>query len=76
VQDVPDENTPPPAPAPLLTLEEVAACLWFARSTVYEMARGGTLPGAVKVRSRWLVRRLAFTRWLDAGCPPRGRNVP
>lgn len=59
---------PPPAPAPerpdsLLTMDEVAARLRMSRSTVYALARKGTIP-VVRFGGSKLVR--VSERQLDA----------
>lgn len=33
----------------------------------------GTIPGARKVRSRWMVPRRDLERWIEAGCPQAPR---
>ncbi len=61
-----------PELTPLLTLRDVAACLRLHQRTVYDMARGGRLPGAVFLppalatgRGQWRVNPAKFQRWLD-----------
>ena len=49
-----------------LTIAETAAALGVSERTIYELARTGRLPGALRLGGRWLVRRDALERALEA----------
>jgi excisionase family DNA binding protein len=53
-------------PLPLLVpVARAAALLGLSRSTAYELAHTGQLPGVTKLGSRFVVRTAVLTRWLD-----------
>lgn len=47
----------------IMTLEEVAKYLRVHKSTVYRMAREGTIP-ATKVANQWRFKKERIDRWL------------
>jgi excisionase family DNA binding protein len=55
----------PSALPPLISVSRAAELLGIARTTGYELARSGQLPGVTKLGSRFVVRTAVFTRWLD-----------
>lgn len=50
-----------------LTISEVAQLLRLGERTVYEMQRGGRIPGAAKVGGKWRVDRRKLVAWMAAG---------
>jgi excisionase family DNA binding protein len=55
----------------VLTIDELAAYLKIAKSTLYKLAQEGKLPG-LKVGRHWRFRREAIDRWLEQ--PPMTRD--
>ena len=53
-----------------LTIAEVSSALGISERTVYEMARTGRLPGALRLGGRWLVRRDLLETALEAKATP------
>lgn len=54
----------------LLNLQEVAAVLGIAPSTVQSWEQEGILPGARRLGGRRLWCRQELEQWCLAGCPP------
>jgi excisionase family DNA binding protein len=55
-----------------LTIEEVAELLRLSERSVYNLARGGRLAGAVKVGNQWRVDRGALMAWVkEEGQPAK-----
>lgn len=50
-----------------MTIPEVAALLRLAERTVYEMCRGGKIPGVAKVGGQWRIQRKLLLAWLADG---------
>lgn len=48
----------------ILTLSELAQYLRLAESTIYKLAREGTIP-AQKLGKQWRFHKGAIDRWLD-----------
>ena len=48
----------------VLTINELAAYLKIAKSTLYKLAQEGRIPGQ-KVGKHWRFRKEAIDRWLD-----------
>ena len=48
----------------VLTIDELAAYLKIAKSTLYKLAQEGKIPGQ-KVGKHWRFRRVAIDGWLD-----------
>lgn len=48
----------------VLTIEELAAYLKIAKSTLYKLAQEGKLPGQ-KVGKHWRFRKAAIDQWLS-----------
>jgi len=48
----------------LLKIDEVARELRIGRTSVYQLAQAGELPGAFKVGGQWRVRRREFLAWV------------
>jgi excisionase family DNA binding protein len=48
----------------VLTIDELAAYLKVAKSTLYKLAQEGKVPGQ-KVGRHWRFRRETIDRWLD-----------
>lgn len=48
----------------VLTIEELAAYLKVAKSTLYKLAQDGKLPGQ-KVGKHWRFRKAAVDQWLS-----------
>ena len=53
-----------------LTIAEVSSALGVSERTIYEMARTGRLPGALRLGGRWLVRRDLLEKALEARATP------
>ena len=53
--------------ADLMTIPEVATLLRLAERTVYDMCRGGRIPGVAKVGGQWRIERKRLLAWLAAG---------
>jgi excisionase family DNA binding protein len=51
----------------LLTIDETAALLKLSDRTIYEMFRGGRLPGAAKVSGKWRIDRDKLLAWIARG---------
>jgi excisionase family DNA binding protein len=49
-----------------LSISECADALGCSERYLYELAKTGRLPGALRLGSRWLVRRDTLERWLDS----------
>lgn len=54
----------PDGPSEVLTIEELAAYLKIAKSTLYKLAQDGKLPGQ-KVGKHWRFRKAAIDQWLS-----------
>ena len=50
---------------PLISVSRAAELLGVSRTTGYDQARTGQLPGLAKLGSRFVVRTAVITRWLD-----------
>jgi len=50
---------------PLISVSRAAEILGISRSTGYDLARAGQLPGVTKLGSRFVVRTAVIGRWLD-----------
>jgi len=50
---------------PLISVSRAAEILGISRSTGYDLAREGQLPGVTKLGSRFVVRTAVIGRWLD-----------
>ena len=50
---------------PLISVARASEILHVSRSTGYELARTGQLPGVTKLGARFVVRTAVFARWLD-----------
>ncbi len=59
----------------LLNAIEAAALLGIGRSHLYGLHASGQLPMPVKLGRRSLWRRDELERWVQAGCPVRGKWV-
>lgn len=57
----------------VLTIEELAAYLKIAKSTLYKLAQDGTLPGQ-KVGKHWRFRKATIDRWLSENEAPAHGN--
>ena len=51
-------------PDDVLTIDELAAYLKIAKSTLYKLAQEGRLPGQ-KVGKHWRFRKVSIDRWLE-----------
>jgi excisionase family DNA binding protein len=50
---------------PLISVSRAAELLGIFRSTGYDLARAGELPGVTKLGSRFVVRTLVLADWLS-----------
>jgi excisionase family DNA binding protein len=50
---------------PLISVSRASEILNVSRSTAYELARSGQLPGVTKLGSRFVVRTLVLADWLS-----------
>lgn len=53
-----------------MTISECADALGCSERYLYELAKAGRLPGALRLGTRWLIRRDALERWLDSLAQP------
>ncbi|MEZ6212174.1 MAG: helix-turn-helix domain-containing protein [Phycisphaerales bacterium] len=53
-----------PDPPQVMTIDDLAAYLQVAKSTLYKLAQEGKVPGQ-KVGKHWRFRREAIDTWLD-----------
>ncbi len=64
----------------LMTIPEVATLLRLSERTVYDMCRGGKIPGVAKVGGQWRIQRKLLLAWLaeggEAKKPASGKVVP
>lgn len=67
-----DEKHSKPRVAEVLTIEELAAYLKVAKSTLYKLSQEGRIP-AQKVGRHWRFRKDTIDRWLSD--PPPARDV-
>lgn len=51
-------------PPDVMTIDELAAYLQVAKSTLYKLAQEGKVPGQ-KVGKHWRFRKDSIDRWLD-----------
>jgi excisionase family DNA binding protein len=59
----------------VLTIEELAAYLKVAKSTLYKLAQDGRIPGQ-KVGRHWRFRRETIDHWLETrSAPARERST-
>lgn len=61
----PPTSLPPQDSPALVTAADVAAALGLSRWRVYQLARRGELPGAVRLGRRLLFKRAVLERWLQ-----------
>lgn len=54
-----------PAPAPIMTVREVADFLRLTETTVYNLLQKGTLPGK-KIGGQWRISHTTLTQWPEA----------
>lgn len=62
----------PTMPDEVLTIDELAAYLKVAKSTLYKLAQEGKLPGQ-KVGKHWRFRRVVIDDWLANQASPKRR---
>ena len=55
----------------IMRVADVAAYLGQSEAWCRGLLADGTIPGARKVRGRWLIARDDVDRWIDAGRPAR-----
>lgn len=58
----------------VLTLKEAATYLRLSERSLYELARGGRVPGA-QLGGKWLFPRHLLARWLTARSDPAGERL-
>lgn len=56
---------PPPEPPQVMTIDDLAAYLQIAKSTLYKLAQEGKVPGQ-KVGKHWRFSRTAIDEWLKS----------
>ena len=70
-------ETAPVDPPQVMTIDELAAYLQVAKSTLYKLAQEGKVPGQ-KVGKHWRFSRQVIDGWLaerqDDGSTPTGRS--
>lgn len=64
------------APAPLMTIDDVAEHLQCSKRTVYRLVDNGSIPRPVRLGSLMRWNRSAFEQWIAAGCPSVRRAGP
>ena len=57
-------SDPPPDPPQVMTIDDLAAYLQVAKSTLYKLAQEGKVPGQ-KVGKHWRFHRAAIDQWLQ-----------
>lgn len=50
-----------------MTNQEVVTKLRLSKRTVYDMYRGGKIPGVAKVGGQWRIQRKLLLAWLAEG---------
>ena len=58
-------TTSPLTLPPLVPVARAAEMIGISRSTGYELARTGQLPGVTRLGARFVVRTAVLSRWLD-----------
>lgn len=56
------------------SVQDIASLLNLPRSTIYDRAKNGHLPGVVRIGYRVLFDLDKFERWLDAGGDSEARE--
>ena len=56
-------------PDALMTIEELAAYLKLSKSSLYQFARAGKVPG-VKIGQQWRFHKDVIDAWVRDGVPP------
>lgn len=55
---------------PVLTIRETATLLKLSERTVYDMAKEGKLPGALKMGNSWRIMRDELMAWMKSQSTP------
>ncbi len=60
----------------VMTIDELAAYLKLSKSSLYQFARAGKVPGA-KIGEQWRFQKSAIDEWMRTGTmPPQGYGKP
>jgi len=51
-------------PDDVMTIDELAAYLKLSKSSLYQFARAGKVPG-IKIGQQWRFRKTVIDRWMD-----------
>jgi len=56
-------------PGDVMTIDELAAYLKLSKSSLYQFARAGKVPG-VKIGQQWRFHKDVIDAWIKDGVPP------
>lgn len=54
----------------VMTIDELAAYLKLSKSSLYQFARAGKVPG-VKIGEQWRFQKSAIDEWMRSGAAPK-----
>ena len=57
----------------VMTIDELAAYLKLSKSSLYQFARAGKVPG-VKIGEQWRFQKIAIDEWMRSGAAPKARD--
>jgi excisionase family DNA binding protein len=59
----------------VMTIDELAAYLKLSKSSLYQFARAGKVPG-VKIGQQWRFQKSAIDEWMRTGTMPPQPTIP
>ena len=59
----------------VMTIDELAAYLKLSKSSLYQFARAGKVPG-VKIGQQWRFQKIAIDEWMRTGTMPPQPAAP
>jgi excisionase family DNA binding protein len=60
-------------PDDIMTIDELAAYLKLSKSSLYQFARVGKVPG-VKIGEQWRFQKIAIDEWIRSGAASKRSN--